>query len=100
MLLHQRGQDLSFRIVVEPQGKVNKQTGKDAAEENSPSRLRRQIPLFVAARYLPPAGEVVLGDGAFGMEEKFPAKAQTFRARQIRPLRRSRASSPEGGAKP
>ena len=44
MLLHQRGQDLSFRIVVEPQGKVNKQTGKDAAEENSPSRLRRQIP--------------------------------------------------------
>ena len=35
MLLHQRGQDLSFRIVVEPQGKVNKQTGKDAAEERT-----------------------------------------------------------------
>ena len=33
MLLHQRGQDLLFSIVVEPQGKVNKQTGKDAAEE-------------------------------------------------------------------
>ena len=32
--------------------------------------------------------------------EKFPAKAQTFRARQFRPLRRSRASSPKGGAKP
>ena len=26
MLLHQRGQDLLFRIVVEPQGNVNKQT--------------------------------------------------------------------------
>ena len=35
MLLHQRGQDLLFRIVVEPQGKVNKQTGKDAAEERT-----------------------------------------------------------------
>ena len=56
MLLHQRGQDLSFRIVVEPQGKVNKQTGKDAAEERTLSVPRR-------------------------------------------PLRRSRASSPEGGAK-
>ena len=32
--------------------------------------------------------------------EKFPAKAQTFRARPFRPLRRSRASSPKGGAKP
>ena len=32
--------------------------------------------------------------------EKFPAKAQTFRARQFRPLRRSRASSPKGGAEP
>ena len=39
MLLHQRGQDLLFRIVVEPQGKVNKQTGKDVAgEETSQSR--------------------------------------------------------------
>ena len=56
MLLHQRGQDLSFRIVVEPQGKVNKQTGKDAAEEQTLSAPRR-------------------------------------------PLRRSRASSPKGGAK-
>ena len=35
MLLHQRRQNLSFSIVVEPQGKVNKQTGKDAAEERT-----------------------------------------------------------------
>ena len=35
MLLHQRGQDLLFRIVVEPQGNVNKQTGKNAAEERT-----------------------------------------------------------------
>ena len=30
---------------------------------------------------------------------KFPAKPQSARARQFRPLRRSRASSPEGRAK-
>ena len=67
MLLHQRRQNLSFSIVVEPQGKVNKQTGKDAAEERTlsvkaygfassprgsePSQsahcVRSQIPLFV-----------------------------------------------------
>ena len=35
MLLHQRGQDLLFCIVVEPQGNVNKQTGKNAAEERT-----------------------------------------------------------------
>ena len=53
-------------------------------------------------RRIPPVayGDSTLWDGAFGMEEKFPAKAQTFRARQFRPLRRSRASSPKGGAKP
>ena len=85
MLLHQRGQDLLFRIVVEPQGKVNKQTGKDAAEERTLSVT---------------CGDSSLWDGAFGMEGKLPAKAQTFRARQFRPLRRSRASSPKGGAKP
>ena len=52
MLLHQRGQDLSFRIVVEPQGKVNKQTGKDAAEERTLSvcSLRSQP--------APPKGEL------------------------------------------
>ena len=52
-------------------------------------------------RRTPPVayGDSTLWDGAFGMEEKFPAKAQTFRARQFRPLRRSRASSPKGGAK-
>ena len=39
-----------------------------------------------------------LGDGAFGMAVQFPAKVQSARTRQFRPLRRSRASSPEGGA--
>ena len=39
-------------------------------------------------------GDSTLWDGAFGMEEKFPAKAQTFRVRQFRPLRRSRARFP------
>jgi hypothetical protein len=41
MLLHQRGQDLLFRIVVEPQGKVNKQTGKDVAGEETLSVCSR-----------------------------------------------------------
>ena len=58
-----------------------------------------RFPFLSLRDIFPRPGEVVLGDGAFGMEEKFPAKAQTFRARQFRPLRRSRASSPEGGAK-
>ena len=59
-----------------------------------------RFPFLSLRATFPRPGEVVLGDGAFGMEEKFPAKAHSARFRQIRPLRRSRASSPEGGAKP
>ena len=43
---------------------------------------RCQIPLFVAARHLPPAG-------AFGITVQFPAQAQSLRARQRLPLRGS-----------
>ena len=39
------------------------------------------------------------GDGFLAVTGKFPAKVQSARARQFRPLRRSRASSPKGGAK-
>ena len=47
---------------------------------NSPSLLRRQIPLFVTyGDIFPRPGEVVLWDGAFGSTEKFPAKVQSFR---------------------
>ena len=48
---------------------------------------------------LPLVADSPLWDGAFGMAAKFLAKVQSFRARQFRPLRRSRASSPKGGAK-
>ena len=41
-----------------------------------------------------------LGEGALGIAVIFPAKVQSLRTRQLRPLRRSRASSPKGGAKP
>ena len=41
-----------------------------------------------------------LGKGALGIAVMFPAKVQSLRTRQLRPLRRSRASSPKGGAKP
>ena len=69
MLLHQRGQDLLFRIVVEPQGKVNKQTGKDAAEERTLSVKaygfagfpKRERTLSVRSRWsrpAPPKGEL------------------------------------------
>ena len=38
-----------------------------------------------------------LGEGALGIAVMFPAKVQSLRMRQLRPLRRSRASSPKGG---
>ena len=38
--------------------------------------------------------------GAFAVTAKLPAKPQSVRLRKKRPLRRSRASSPKGGAKP
>ena len=38
-----------------------------------------------------------LGEGALGIAVIFPAKVQSLRTRQLRPLRRSRASSPKGG---
>ena len=41
-----------------------------------------------------------LGEEALGIAVMFPAKVQSLRTRQLRPLRRSRASSPKGGAKP
>ncbi len=41
-----------------------------------------------------------LWEGALGIAAMFPAKVQSLRTRQLRPLRRSRASSPKGGAKP
>ena len=39
-----------------------------------------------------------LGEGALGIAVMFPAKVQSLRTRQLRPLRRSRASSPKGGS--
>ena len=38
-----------------------------------------------------------LGEGALGIAVMFPAKVQSLRTRQLRPLRRFRASSPKGG---
>ena len=38
-----------------------------------------------------------LGEGALGIAVMFPAKVQSLRTRQLRSLRRSRASSPKGG---
>ena len=59
---------------------------------NSPSLLRRQIPLFVTyGDIFPRPGEVVLWDGAFGSTEKFPAKVQS--------LRHARGSLFEGAGK-
>ena len=37
-----------------------------------------------------------LGEGVLGIAVIFPAKVQSLRTRQLRPLRRSRASSPRG----
>ena len=118
MLLHQRGQDLSFRIVVEPQGKVNKQTGKDAAEERTLSVKaygfagfpKGERTLSVRSRWsrpAPPKGELF---GIFRqVEQNLPLSGEVdLRSKdgegsarlRPRPLRRSRASSPEGRAKP
>ena len=51
---------------------------------SSPSQaLTRQIPLFVAARHLPPArGKSFLKGRALGMAVQFPAKVQSIRSRQ------------------
>ena len=56
MLLHQRRQNLSFSIVVEPQGKVNKQTGKDAAEERTLSARLHQAVLSPQRRAFAESG--------------------------------------------
>ena len=54
------------------------------------SRCARQIPPFVTCGDIfPRPGEVVLGDGAFGIAAQFPAKAQSFRSRQRLPPRGS-----------
>ena len=70
MLLHQRGQDLLFRIVVEPQGKVNKQTGKDAAEERTLS-----VKAYGFARF--PKGERTLSV-RFRWSRPAPPKGELF----------------------
>ena len=51
---------------------------------SSPSQaLTRQLPLFVAARHLPPArGKSFLKGRALGMAVQFPAKVQSIRSRQ------------------
>ena len=53
-----------------------------------------------------PPSVIACGDATFprlvkasAATAKFPAKPQSARARQFRPLRHSRASSPEGRAK-
>ena len=58
--------------------------------KNSPSRLRRQIPLFVTyGDIFPRSGEAFLWDGAFGMVVQFPAQVQSVRLRQRLPPRGS-----------
>ena len=70
MLLHQRRQNLSFSIVVEPQGKVNKQTGKDAAEEQTLS-----VKAYGFARF--PKGELF---GIFRqVEQNLPLSGEVAR---------------------
>ena len=89
-------------------------------EPSQSSRCARcQIPLFVTCGDIFPRsggslssqGEltpsvIAYGDATFpkgtasAMAGKLPAKPQSARLRQFRPLRRSRASSPKGGAKP
>ena len=51
---------------------------------NSPSLLRRQIPLFVTyGDIFPRPGEVVLGDGAFGIEVKFAFSPEAPSQREL-----------------
>ena len=68
MLLHQRGQDLLSSIVVEPQGKVNKQTAQDAAGKRTLSVTACAVPpppkgggfalLTGRCQKAPPSGEL------------------------------------------
>ena len=51
---------------------------------NSPSLLRSQIPLFVTyGDIFPRLGEVVLGDGAFGIEVKFAFSPEAPSQREL-----------------
>ena len=76
---------------------------RDSMQNNPHSRREREIfPAFLGKV----RKEVPLRDifprwvKALAAVVQFPAKVQSFRQCQFRPLRRSRASSPKGGAKP
>ena len=102
MLLHQRGQDLSFRIVVEPQGKVNKQTGKDAAEERTLSVKaygfagfpKGERTLSVRSRWsrpAPPKGELF---GTFRqVEQNLPLRGRWHRVAMTERVRFPRSAA-------
>ena len=59
------------------------------SERTPPIAYGDRFPFLSLRDIFPRPGEVVLGDGAFGMAGKFPAKAQSARARQRLPPRGS-----------